>query len=85
MLRALAWGLGGVGSVAGRCLQLPSSCWPRRSVCWPRGPRRRPSVLLEVDALGTSKCVTRMGSMPEWENDLRYGIDKIAALPHTVV
>jgi hypothetical protein len=47
---------------------------------------RRPSVyLLEVDALGTSKCVTRMGSMPEWENDLRYEIGKIAALPHTVV
>jgi hypothetical protein len=47
---------------------------------------RRPAVyLLELDALGTSKCVTRMGSMPEWENDLRYEIDKIAALPHTVV
>jgi endoglucanase len=47
---------------------------------------RRPAVyLLEVDALGTSKCVTRMGSMPEWESDLRYEIGKIAALPHTVV
>jgi endoglucanase len=47
---------------------------------------RRPAVyLLEVDALGTSSCVTRMGSMGEWENDLRYEIGKIAALPHTVV
>lgn len=47
---------------------------------------RRPAVfLLEIDALGTSSCVTRMGSMPEWENDLRYEIGEIAALPHTVV
>ncbi len=46
---------------------------------------RHPAVyLLEIDALGSSSCVTKMGSMPEWENDLRYEIDKIASLPHTV-
>ncbi len=47
---------------------------------------RRPAVfLLEVDALGTSKCVTASGAMREWETDLRYEIAKIAALPHTIV
>jgi endoglucanase len=47
---------------------------------------RRPAVfLLELDALGSSKCVWRIGSMPGWEADLRYEIDRIRALPHTVV
>jgi endoglucanase len=47
---------------------------------------RRPAVyLLEVDALGSSRCVARQGAMPEWEADLRYEINKIRALPHTVV
>jgi hypothetical protein len=48
--------------------------------------RRRPAVfLLELDAIGSSSCITRMGSMPGWEADLRYEIDKMRALPHTVV
>jgi endoglucanase len=47
---------------------------------------RRPAVyLLEVDAIGVSGCVKKMGSLPEWEQDLRYEITKISALPHTVV
>jgi endoglucanase len=47
---------------------------------------RRPAVfLLELDALGSSKCVWRSGSMPGWEADLRYEINRIRALPHTVV
>jgi endoglucanase len=47
---------------------------------------RRPAVyLLELDALGSSACVVRQGSLPEWEADLRYEIDKISSLPHTVV
>jgi Glycosyl hydrolases family 6 len=47
---------------------------------------RRPVVyLLELDALGSSGCVKRMGSLRLWEADLRYEIGKIASLPHTVV
>jgi endoglucanase len=47
---------------------------------------RRPAVyLLELDALGSSRCVSSRGSMPEWEADLRYEINAMAALPHTVV
>jgi endoglucanase len=47
---------------------------------------RRPAVyLLELDAIGSSRCVEREGSMPEWEADLRYEMRRIQALPHTVV
>ncbi len=47
---------------------------------------RRPAVfLLELDAIGSSSCVTRMGAMSAWEADLRYEINKMASLPHTVV
>jgi endoglucanase len=47
---------------------------------------RRPAVmLLEIDGLGSSRCVRRMGSMPAWEAALRYEINAVAALPHTVV
>jgi endoglucanase len=47
---------------------------------------RHPAVyLLELDGLGSSSCVTKMGAMPEWEADLRYEINKMRALPHTVV
>ena len=47
---------------------------------------RHPAVyLLELDALGSSSCVTRMGAMPEWEAALRYEMHAIQALPHTVV
>jgi hypothetical protein len=47
---------------------------------------RRPAVyLLELDAIGSSACAARIGSLPEWEADLRYEIRRMAALPHTVV
>jgi endoglucanase len=47
---------------------------------------RRPAVfLLELDALGSSSCVTRQGSMRAWEADLRYEMTRMQALPHTVV
>ncbi len=47
---------------------------------------RRPAVLLlETDALGASSCVKRAGSLPLWESYLRYEIDRVSALPHTVV
>jgi Glycosyl hydrolases family 6 len=47
---------------------------------------RRPAVvLLEIDALGSSSCITKNHSMPEWEADLRYEMNSMQALPHTVV
>ena len=47
---------------------------------------RRPAVfLLELDAIGSSSCIARDGAMPEWEADLRYEMDEMQALPHTVV
>jgi Glycosyl hydrolases family 6 len=47
---------------------------------------RRPAVvLLEVDGLGSTRGVQRMGSLPQWEADLRYEINAMQALPHTVV
>jgi hypothetical protein len=47
---------------------------------------RRPAVyLLELDAIGSSSCIEKIGSMPEWEADLRYEMNAMQALPHTVV
>lgn len=47
---------------------------------------RRPVVfLLELDAIGSSGCIRRVGSLPLWESYLRYEINAVAALPHTVV
>jgi endoglucanase len=51
-----------------------------------RGIDRRPAVmLLEIDAIGSSRCMQGSGALPVWEADIRYEIDKISALPHTVV
>jgi endoglucanase len=51
-----------------------------------RGIGRRPAVmLLELDALGASRCMQRNGALRYWEGDMRYEINKLAALPHTVV
>jgi endoglucanase len=51
-----------------------------------RGIDRRPAVmLLELDAVGASKCMQRNGGLAAWKGDIRYEIDKISALPHTVV
>jgi endoglucanase len=47
---------------------------------------RRPAVfLLELDAIGSSSCVTQRHSMRAWEAALRYEMRKMQALPHTVV
>jgi hypothetical protein len=47
---------------------------------------RRPAVvLLEIDGVGSTRGVAKMGSLPQWEADLRYEINAVAALPHTVV
>jgi endoglucanase len=51
-----------------------------------RGVGRRPAVmLLELDAIGASKCMQRNGGLAAWEGDMRYEINQLAALPHTVV
>jgi endoglucanase len=63
---------------------------------WPSFKRRvdemvastgnRPAVyLLELDALGSSSCMARIGSLGTWEQYLRYEVNEVAALPHTVV
>ena len=50
------------------------------------GIERRPAVmLLELDAIGSSRCMARNGALPEWEADMRYEINAVASLPHTVV
>ena len=51
-----------------------------------QGLDTRPAVmLLELDAIGASACLQRNGALPDWEADIRYEVDKLAALPHTVV
>jgi endoglucanase len=51
-----------------------------------RGIGTRPAVmLLELDAIGASGCMARTGALPYWEANIRYEVDKMAALPHTVV
>jgi hypothetical protein len=47
---------------------------------------RRPAVfLLELDALGSSGCMAGTGALPAWEAALRYEVNTMGALPHTVV
>ncbi len=51
-----------------------------------RATANRPAVyLLELDGVGSSGCVRKMGSLGIWEADLRYEVNKISSLPHTVV
>ncbi len=51
-----------------------------------RATGHRPVVyLLELDGIGSSGCVRKMGSLGIWEADLRYEVKKISSLPHTVV
>ena len=50
------------------------------------GTGNRPVVyLLEIDAIGSSRCMQRTGALGVWEADLRYEAQTMAALPHTVV
>jgi endoglucanase len=45
----------------------------------------RPVVfLLEIDAIGASRCVQRRGALPGWEALLRYEARVLGSLPHTV-
>jgi endoglucanase len=47
---------------------------------------RRPAVfLLEIDALGSSAQIQASGALPEWEAALRYEMNTMESLPHTVV
>ncbi len=51
-----------------------------------QGVGRHPAVfLLELDAIGSSSCVAKMGAMPDWEAALRYEMKAMQSLPHTVV
>ena len=42
-------------------------------------------LLLELDAIGSSSCMARAGSLPAWGAMLRYEVDAAATLPHAVV
>ncbi len=68
----------------------------RLAAIWPTFKRRvdemaaatgnRPAVyMLELDAFGASSCMAKIGSLGTWERYLHYEVDKISALPHTVV
>jgi len=41
--------------------------------------------LLELDAIGSSSCMARRGSLGSWERMLRFEVDRMATLPHAVV
>ena len=41
--------------------------------------------LLELDAVGSSSCMAKAGSLPAWETMLRYEVDRVSTLPHAVV
>jgi endoglucanase len=41
--------------------------------------------LLELDAIGSSSCMAKIGSLPAWEAALRYEMHAMQSLPHTVV
>jgi hypothetical protein len=50
-----------------------------------QGIGRRPIVLLlEVDAIGSSRCMEANGALGEWLKDLRFEVDKVSKLPHAV-
>jgi endoglucanase len=47
---------------------------------------RHPAVyLLELDAIGSSGCITRQGAMPAWEAALHFEASTMEAQPHTAV
>ena len=41
--------------------------------------------LLELDGIGSSSCMAKIGSLPAWEAALRYEMKAMQSLPHTVV
>jgi hypothetical protein len=51
-----------------------------------RATANRPAVyLVELDGIGSSRCIAKAGSLKIWEADLRYEATKLQSLPHTVV
>lgn len=47
---------------------------------------RRPAVtLLEIDGVGSSRCMEQTGALGQWEADLNYEATQLGNLPHTVV
>jgi endoglucanase len=49
------------------------------------GIGRRPAVvLIELDAIGASRCMARSGALGQWEADISDEIAQVAALPHVV-
>ncbi|MGB0096339.1 MAG: glycoside hydrolase family 6 protein [Solirubrobacteraceae bacterium] len=51
-----------------------------------RRDRQTPAVLLlELDAIGSSACMAHNGALGRWESDIRYEINQVSSLPHTVV
>jgi hypothetical protein len=50
------------------------------------GIGRRPAVLLlELDGIGSTRGIVKTHALPEWEAALRYEMDAMQRLPHTVV
>ncbi|MBV9310308.1 MAG: glycoside hydrolase family 6 protein, partial [Solirubrobacterales bacterium] len=50
-----------------------------------RATGRRPVIfLLELDGVATSQCLSR-AARHVWERQVRFEVDKLASLPHTVV
>jgi len=46
----------------------------------------RPAVfLLEIDGIGSTAGIVATGALPEWEAALRYEMNKMESLPHTLV
>jgi endoglucanase len=76
--------LGGCGTPAE--VQAAGPDFRRRVDEMAQATGNRPAVfLLEVDAIGSSKCFRREGSLGLWEAYLRYEVQRISSLPHTVV
>jgi endoglucanase len=47
---------------------------------------RHPAVyLLELDAIGSSACIARHGGLHAWETALRFEMQAVQSLPHTLV
>jgi hypothetical protein len=58
----------------------------RRIDAMARATANRPAVyLIELDGIGSSRCIQKVGSLKIWESDLRYEATTMQSLPHTVV
>jgi endoglucanase len=67
-------------------LRAAQPLFERRVDAVARATANRPAVyLVEMDGIGSSRCIQKIGSLGIWETDLRYETSKLASLPHTVV